>query len=155
MGYVRFQVSQGRRCYLLLDTTREPRPGEENGKGELGQLALCSGTRRKQPDTRQGCLRPVSHPRLLADYYFVTREVMQRDIAAGDFIEHAEFSGNLYGTRCAVLWAFPSSHSPRDQEWVTQAGGVCSPGGLPLAGPQVGVLSPPGVWALEAKDSAL
>lgn len=34
-----------------------------------------------------------------ADYYFVTREVMQRDIAAGDFIEHAEFSGNLYGTR--------------------------------------------------------
>lgn len=23
---------------------------------------------------------------------------MQRDIAAGDFIEHAEFSGNLYGT---------------------------------------------------------
>nr|XP_037841392.1 guanylate kinase isoform X6 [Chlorocebus sabaeus] len=27
------------------------------------------------------------------------REVMQRDIAAGDFIEHAEFSGNLYGTR--------------------------------------------------------
>lgn len=36
---------------------------------------------------------------LFADYYFVTREVMQRDIAAGDFIEHAEFSGNLYGTR--------------------------------------------------------
>lgn len=32
------------------------------------------------------------------DYYFVTREMMQRDIAAGDFIEHAEFSGNLYGT---------------------------------------------------------
>lgn len=36
---------------------------------------------------------------LFVDYYFVTREVMQRDIAAGDFIEHAEFSGNLYGTR--------------------------------------------------------
>lgn len=69
---------------------------------------------------------------LLADYYFVTREVMQRDIAAGDFIEHAEFSGNLYGTRWAVLWAFPSSHSPRDQEWVTQAGGVCRPWGSPL-----------------------
>lgn len=27
---------------------------------------------------------------------------MQRDIAAGDFIEHAEFSGNLYGTRWAT-----------------------------------------------------
>nr|KAF6348670.1 guanylate kinase 1 [Myotis myotis] len=51
------------------DTTRDPRPGEENGK----------------------------------DYYFVTREVMQRDIAAGDFIEHAEFSGNLYGTSKAAV----------------------------------------------------
>jgi len=46
MGYLRFQVSQGHRCYLFLDTTRDPRPGEENGKGELGQMALCSGTRR-------------------------------------------------------------------------------------------------------------
>ncbi|XP_059950981.1 guanylate kinase isoform X6 [Mesoplodon densirostris] len=50
--------------FSVSHTTRDPRPGEENGK----------------------------------DYYFVTREVMQRDIAAGDFIEHAEFSGNLYGT---------------------------------------------------------
>ncbi|XP_036895964.1 guanylate kinase isoform X2 [Sturnira hondurensis] len=31
------------------------------------------------------------------------REVMQRDIAAGDFIEHAEFSGNLYGTSKAAV----------------------------------------------------
>ncbi|XP_073894549.1 guanylate kinase isoform X5 [Macaca fascicularis] len=38
-------------------------------------------------------------------YYFVTREVMQRDIAAGDFIEHAEFSGNLYGTSKAAVQA--------------------------------------------------
>nr|XP_036873138.1 guanylate kinase isoform X3 [Manis javanica] len=54
--------------FSVSHTTRNPRPGEENGK----------------------------------DYYFVTREVMQRDIAAGDFIEHAEFSGNLYGTRSSV-----------------------------------------------------
>lgn len=79
---------------------------------------------------------------------------MQRDIAAGDFIEHAEFSGNLYGTRWAVLWAFPSSHSPRDQEWVTQVGGVCRPWGVSPWG-EVGVFSLPAVWALEAKDSAL
>ncbi|XP_031210110.1 guanylate kinase isoform X2 [Mastomys coucha] len=50
--------------FSVSHTTRNPRPGEEDGK----------------------------------DYYFVTRELMQRDIAAGDFIEHAEFSGNLYGT---------------------------------------------------------
>jgi len=30
---------------------------------------------------------------------------MQRDIAAGDFIEHAEFSGNLYGTSKAAVRA--------------------------------------------------
>lgn len=37
------------------------------------------------------------------DYHFVTREAMQRDIEHGDFIESAEFSGNLYGTsRSAV-----------------------------------------------------
>ncbi|XP_011815881.1 PREDICTED: guanylate kinase isoform X4 [Colobus angolensis palliatus] len=30
---------------------------------------------------------------------------MQRDIAAGDFIEHAEFSGNLYGTSKAAVQA--------------------------------------------------
>ncbi|XP_036702067.1 guanylate kinase isoform X1 [Balaenoptera musculus] len=71
MGCLGLQVSQVSHWYLFLDTTRDPRPGEENGK----------------------------------DYYFVTREVMQRDIAAGDFIEHAEFSGNLYGTSKAAVRA--------------------------------------------------
>lgn len=33
------------------------------------------------------------------DYYFVAREVMEEAIKKGEFIEHAEFSGNLYGTR--------------------------------------------------------
>ncbi|XP_053428582.1 guanylate kinase isoform X2 [Nycticebus coucang] len=57
--------------FSVSHTTRDPRPGEENGK----------------------------------HYYFVTREVMQRDIAAGDFIEHAEFSGNLYGTSKVAVQA--------------------------------------------------
>ncbi|CAO2643318.1 Guanylate kinase [Lemmus lemmus] len=41
----------------------------------------------------------------VSHYFFVTREMMQRDIAAGDFIEHAEFSGNLYGTSKAAVRA--------------------------------------------------
>lgn len=61
--------------FSVSHTTRNPRPGEEDGK----------------------------------DYYFVTREMMQRDIAAGDFIEHAEFSGNLYGTRWAEFGVGPAS----------------------------------------------
>ncbi|XP_042206353.1 guanylate kinase-like isoform X2 [Homarus americanus] len=31
-------------------------------------------------------------------YYFVTRQEMQEAIDKGEFIEHAEYSGNLYGT---------------------------------------------------------
>jgi len=32
------------------------------------------------------------------DYHFVTRDEMQTAIQNGDFIEYAEFSGNMYGT---------------------------------------------------------
>lgn len=33
------------------------------------------------------------------DYHYVTREEMETGIQRGDFIESAEFSGNMYGTR--------------------------------------------------------
>lgn len=32
------------------------------------------------------------------DYYFLTREQFEADIEAGNFLEHAEVHGNLYGT---------------------------------------------------------
>jgi len=32
------------------------------------------------------------------DYHFISREDMQKGIATGLFLEHAEFSGNIYGT---------------------------------------------------------
>jgi guanylate kinase len=48
----------------LIDTTRNPRPGEVNGK----------------------------------QYHFVTPERFKDLIHDGAFIEHAEFSGNFYGT---------------------------------------------------------
>lgn len=35
----------------------------------------------------------------LTDYHFTTREAMQKGIDDGEFIENAEFSGNMYGTR--------------------------------------------------------
>ncbi|XP_034411833.1 guanylate kinase isoform X3 [Cyclopterus lumpus] len=55
--------------FSVSHTTRNPRPGEENGK----------------------------------DYHYVTREAMQAAIAGGDFIESAEFSGNIYGTSKAAV----------------------------------------------------
>ena len=45
-------------------TTREPRPGEEDGR----------------------------------DYHFLTSEEFDRRVDAGDFLEHATYSGNRYGT---------------------------------------------------------
>ncbi|XP_053323401.1 guanylate kinase isoform X3 [Spea bombifrons] len=50
--------------FSVSHTTRQPRPGETNGK----------------------------------DYHFVTRGEMQEGIDNGEFLEHAQFSGNMYGT---------------------------------------------------------
>ncbi|MEE6467479.1 hypothetical protein FKM82_007265 [Ascaphus truei] len=57
--------------FSVSHTTRQPRPGESNGK----------------------------------DYHFVTREAMQKGIQDGEFIEHAVFSGNMYGTSKAAVQA--------------------------------------------------
>ncbi|XP_067908233.1 guanylate kinase-like isoform X2 [Heterodontus francisci] len=57
--------------FSVSHTTRNPRPGEENGK----------------------------------DYHFVSKEEMLRGIEAGEFIENAKFSGNLYGTSKAAVQA--------------------------------------------------
>ncbi|XP_073333273.1 guanylate kinase 1b [Pagrus major] len=55
--------------FSVSHTTRNPRPGEEDGK----------------------------------DYHYTTREAMQEGIDNGDFIENAEFSGNMYGTSKAAI----------------------------------------------------
>jgi len=55
--------------FSVSHTTRNPRPGEEDGK----------------------------------DYHYTTKEAMQEGIARGDFIENAEFSGNMYGTSKSAI----------------------------------------------------
>ncbi|XP_035503888.1 guanylate kinase 1b isoform X3 [Scophthalmus maximus] len=55
--------------FSVSHTTRNPRPGEEDGK----------------------------------DYHFTTREAMEEGINQGEFIENAEFSGNMYGTSKAAV----------------------------------------------------
>lgn len=37
-------------------------------------------------------------------YFFTNREDMEQRIKKGEFLETAEFSGNLYGTRYFLLW---------------------------------------------------
>jgi guanylate kinase len=54
----------GEACYSVSCTTRQARPGEQDGR----------------------------------DYHFLSRAEFERRLAAGDFLEHAEVHGNLYGS---------------------------------------------------------
>ena len=54
----------GEARYSISCTTRQPRPGEVDGR----------------------------------DYHFLSREEFEHRLAAGDFLEHAEVHGNLYGS---------------------------------------------------------
>jgi guanylate kinase len=51
------------------------------------ELSVSATTRAPRPGERNG-----------VDYHFKTQEEFDRHIAAGDFLEHAEYSGNRYGT---------------------------------------------------------
>uniref|UniRef100_A0A3P9IES4 Guanylate kinase 1b n=1 Tax=Oryzias latipes TaxID=8090 RepID=A0A3P9IES4_ORYLA len=90
---------QGVFGFSVSHTTRNPRPGEEDGKG-LNKLPMLLGA----------TLLPVAAIFSSDDletsfsyYHFTTREVMQEGIDNGEFIENAEFSGNMYGTSKAAV----------------------------------------------------
>ena len=40
----------------------------------------------------------------ISDYHFTTKEAMQNEIDSGEFIEHAVFNNNMYGTRLVGNW---------------------------------------------------
>jgi guanylate kinase len=51
------------------------------------ELSVSATTRKPRPGERDG-----------ADYHFLTPEQFERHVAAGDFVEHATYSANKYGT---------------------------------------------------------
>jgi guanylate kinase len=56
------------------------------------ELAVSATTRKPRSGERDG-----------VDYHFLTPEEFAARVAAGDFVEHAEYSGNMYGTlRCEL-----------------------------------------------------
>ncbi|XP_053293855.1 guanylate kinase isoform X1 [Pleuronectes platessa] len=55
-------------------------------------FSVSHTTRKPRPGEKNG-----------KDYHYVTREVMQASIDKGDFMENAEFSGNMYGTSKAAV----------------------------------------------------
>jgi len=56
------------------------------------ELSVSATTRGPRPGERHG-----------VDYHFMTPEEFERRVAAGDFVEHATYSGNRYGTLRAEL----------------------------------------------------
>ncbi|MGI8863378.1 MAG: guanylate kinase [Solirubrobacteraceae bacterium] len=56
------------------------------------ELSISATTRRPRPGERDG-----------VDYYFLTPEDFERHVEQGDFVEHATYSGNRYGTLRAEL----------------------------------------------------
>ena len=51
------------------------------------ELSVSATTRLPRPGERDG-----------VDYHFLTPEEFERHVEAGDFVEHAIYSGNRYGT---------------------------------------------------------
>lgn len=54
--------------------------------GEVRYSISCT-TRSPRPGEKDGC-----------DYHFLSRDEFERRLAAGDFLEHAEVHGNIYGS---------------------------------------------------------
>ncbi|XP_063747701.1 guanylate kinase 1b [Eleginops maclovinus] len=88
---------------------KNPRPGEEDGKG-LNSLPMLLGATlfpvadvysSEDLETSFSC--PNESEPTNKDYHYTTREAMQEGIDNGDFIENAEFSGNMYGTSKAAI----------------------------------------------------
>ncbi|XP_004067765.1 guanylate kinase-like isoform X1 [Oryzias latipes] len=95
--------------FSVSHTTRNPRPGEEDGKG-LNKLPMLLGATLlpvaaifSSDDLETSFSCPNESETTDKDYHFTTREVMQEGIDNGEFIENAEFSGNMYGTSKAAV----------------------------------------------------
>ena len=56
------------------------------------ELSVSATTRRPRPGETQG-----------VDYHFLSSEEFERRVQAGEFVEHAEYSGRRYGTLRAEL----------------------------------------------------
>ncbi|XP_069378104.1 guanylate kinase 1b isoform X1 [Paralichthys olivaceus] len=97
--------------FSVSHTTRNPRPGEEDGKG-LNKLPMLLGAMllpvadifsSEDIEMSTSFSSPNESETTETDYHFTTREAMEEGITNGDFIENAEFSGNMYGTSTAAV----------------------------------------------------
>src|SRR5271155_4342721 len=72
-----------------------------SGPSGAGKDTLVDGLRQRHERLRYSVSATTRQPRSGErdgiDYFFVTRDVFERRLAAGDFLEHRLYSENLYG----------------------------------------------------------
>lgn len=72
------------------------------GKTASGKDTVMAKLLEKYPDFKRVITTTSRQPRNGEingkDYYFISREDFENKIKNGDFIEHVEYAGNLYGT---------------------------------------------------------
>ncbi len=74
-----------------------------------GKTSLLQALMQRRPALRfsVSCTTraPRAHEQDGRDYHFIGRREFERLVAAGEFVEHADVFGNLYGTRRSVVEA--------------------------------------------------
>jgi guanylate kinase len=72
------------------------------GPSGVGKGTLIRGLRERIPELELSVSATTRHPRPGeedgVDYHFLTQEEFEQRAAAGEFVEHASYSGNRYGT---------------------------------------------------------
>ena len=72
-----------------------------------GKTTVCRGALARDDNLRFSVSHTTRPPRpgevAGRDYHFVSAETFRRMVEHGDFVEHAEYAGHLYGTSFAAL----------------------------------------------------
>ena len=93
-----------------------PRAVVITGPSGVGKGTLIRSLRERMPDLQLSISATTRLPRAGetqdVDYHFMSPEDFERHVAAGDFVEHADYAGARYGTLRSELQTRASSGAP-------------------------------------------
>ncbi len=93
-----------------------PRAVVITGPSGVGKGTLIRSLRERMPELQLSISATTRLPRAGetqdVDYHFMTPEQFERHVAAGDFVEHADYAGARYGTLRSELETRSASGAP-------------------------------------------